>query len=409
MNKKLLGIGAIVVTAVIIVAGMQFLPEKKQTQVVEKTYTLTQQDLSKTVKMDGVVKLSEEHSTFSNTGGLVKERFVSVGDKVKKGQVLLTLDTSDLNEKLAQAKYQLTVDQDAFEDAKSGANGTLAANVERTKASLERAQRDVTTQKELFASGAVSAQELDLTVSKLEAAQSEYVSAQEKLKNASLDSELKKLSEKIKVDLMNIENIKKDIDQSTIRATASGTVITYLDDKQAYLNPGTLIAVTGDLGKLTVEAKVSEYDISGITIGQKATITTLGNDNKVYEGTVQAMEPTGTTENDEVLIKTTLSLSNPDVLIKPNFTVSVAITLESKQAILVVPFELVTKDDNGQWTITKKTAAGNEKVVVSKGLETDLLIEVISNELKPGDVFIYPVTEDRQKDSGGLPPPQQNL
>lgn len=389
MNKKIIGASVAVVVLIGAIGITQFRPRAQDVSSVQ-TVTLETRDLQQVLTTDGVVKLNSEVNIFSNGSGVIENRYVKVGDFVTKGQVLLQLDSSDLLERIAQAKYQLILDQDQLKDAQTSANQVTQASYDKSLLSYERANTDYENNLKLYNSGAISAAELDQYKSKLESARLEVVSAKDKLASSDPATEIRKLSEKVKLDQLSLKNLEADLADTSIKATADGQIISFVEDSQAFLNSGTQVAVVADLNTLKVESMISEYDISKVKVGQKAQITTLGNDSKIYVGKVQSIEATGTTQNDEVLVKTTFSLEAVDEGIKPNFTVSIAIETGSKAGVLAAPYEALTKKEDGSYTVSRKTGETTEEVAVTKGLETNLYVELISDALKAGDVLVIP-------------------
>lgn len=383
----------LIVAALVVIGGgalgSQAL-KKPEPVAVQKTVEVAKMDLNQVLITDGVVKLSESSHIFTENSGMIKERLVSKGDSVKKGQLLIKLDTSDLEEKLSQAKYQLLVDQDSLSDAKSSSNTVSKTSYEKALSSYNRAKADLEANQKLYNSGALSATELEQYKTKVESAYLEMVSAKDKLDTGNIQTEINKLNEKIKLDKLNIKNIEEDIQLSSIKAQADGTLVTFVDDSVAFVNAGTEVATVANLNTLEVESMISEYDISKVKIGQEAEVTTLGNDGKVYKAIVKEIEATGTTQNDEVLVKTTFVLTELDEQIKPNFTVSISIKTASKSGVLAVPYEAISKAEDGNYTVTIVNNDKSEEVKVTKGLETDLYVELVDAKLKEGDKLLVP-------------------
>lgn len=403
INKNMMGIAIVGLVVLGIVGFTQFKP-KTQVESTVRTVVLETKDLKQELTTDGVVKLNAEFNVFSTGGGMIKERFVEKGDQVVKGQILFQLETSDLEERIAQAKYQLILDQDSLKDAQISANTVTQASYDKSQLSYDRAKADYETNLKLFNTGAISAADLDQYKAKVESAQLDLLSAKDKLANSNPAVEIKKLNEKVKVDQLSLKNLQTDLAETTIRATADGQIIELIEDSQAYINAGTQVAMIADVNALKVESMISEYDISKVQIGQTAQITTLGNDSKSYKGTIQSIEATGTTQNDEVLVKTTFKLDEVDALIKPNFTVSIAIETGSKTGILSAPYEVLTKREDGSYSVMVQEGEATKEVAVEKGLETNLYVELMSADLKAGDVLVIPAerlsSTDNEKKMG---------
>lgn len=398
LNKNKVGIGIAVVVAAAVIFGPKLMP-KQQAAAVERTATVTTQDLRQVLKADGVVTLTQEQHLFVANTALVTGRYAAVGNQVKAGQILLELDTSDLRERLAQAKYQLLADQDALKDSQNSGNSSSKASYERAASAYSRAKADYESAKTLMATGAISQTELDQYQSKMESSYSDMVSASEKLQNNNSSSDIQKMKEKIASDQLTIKNLEADIEAALIKAPMDGTVISLAEKTQGMLSAGTLAATVADLGALRVEAMISEYDTAKIQVGQTVEVNTLGNETKIYSGVIESIDPKGTAKNDEVLVKTMIKLSEVDEQIKPNFTVSINIETASKKGALAVPYEALTKKDAETYLVTRINGETREEITVKKGLETDLYAELLTDQVKPGDLLAIPTDKGANGDN----------
>lgn len=398
LSKYKIGIGVVLVVAAVGILGSSLMP-KPQAAAIERTATVTNQDLRQVLKADGVVTLTQEAHLFVANTALVTGRYAEVGDQVKAGQLLLELDTSDLKERLAQAKYQLLADQDALKDSQNSGSNSSKAGYDRAAAAYDRAVADYESAKKLLATGAISQTELDQYKSKSESAYSDMVSAKEKLQNNNSASDIQKMKEKIASDQLTIKNLEADIEAALIKAPVDGTVISLAEKTQGMLSAGTLAATVADLGALRVEAMISEYDTAKISVGQTVEVNTLGNESKIYSGIIESIDPKGTSKNDEVLVKTLIKLNEVDEQIKPNFTVSINIETAAKKGALAVPYEAVTKKDAETYLVTRISGEKREEIIVKKGLETDLYVELLTDQLKPGDLLAIPADKGASGDN----------
>ena len=73
--------------------------------VMIETAQVTRQDLKKTISLNGTIAALDSQSVASElTGVKINSLKVRVGDRVKKGDIIATLDTTNIEKSLAQAK-----------------------------------------------------------------------------------------------------------------------------------------------------------------------------------------------------------------------------------------------------------------------------------------------------------------
>ncbi|MEM8858512.1 MAG: biotin/lipoyl-binding protein [Chloroflexota bacterium] len=170
-----------------------------ETNVVETLAGASQNDLS--VLAEGVVSPVDFNNLAFQTGGIVSDVMVSEGDEISAGDVLLKLDTIDLQiqrdqaeARLASAQSGLTVAQSNLESAQS-AVGTAQLQVEAAEAQLAltqagpRAEEIEAAEKQLAAAEAGVTQAIGqrntsinaITTSQIEAARAQLISAQAQL------------------------------------------------------------------------------------------------------------------------------------------------------------------------------------------------------------------------------------
>ncbi|MFZ5965616.1 MAG: efflux RND transporter periplasmic adaptor subunit [Bacillota bacterium] len=154
----------------------------------------------------GNVEAKIIHDLYVRTNMKVTGVMVDVGDTVKKGQVLLTLDTTDIENQLKdeQAKYaQKKLDIEKLIEASSPDNLlSLEKAVQIARQSVDKAQRNYDSSVALYEAGAISSNEM--------------ADAKPNLDNAKMDYEIAKNNrDKIVNDYKrDIESTKLDIDMA---------------------------------------------------------------------------------------------------------------------------------------------------------------------------------------------------
>lgn len=382
----------IVVLIVAIGAGGFLIAGKKQAKaevIPQIEYTLVEQTLVQSLFADGTVEAENQQSVFSDVSGTIKAVHVQVGDRVKKGDILLTLDTSKLMQSLQQAKYQLIVDQDALNDLKATGSTSIDANLQRATSAYDRAKLAYSNNQILFEEGAISESDLNHSKATMESAYSEFVSASDKKSSTSIKSEIDKLSAKIKLNQLTLDNIIATSDTYDVIATMDGLITTTQDTLGKSVNSGESLATISDLDHLVISSMISEYDIPQIQIGQSVNITTLGNESNIYTGKVTTIAPTGATVDGEVLVEVIISIDTSDARLKPNFTTNLEIIVQQQAGALAVPFDALIKEGDNQFFVLKKTPTGKEKIAVQKGLETDFNVQILSADLQVGDILVW--------------------
>jgi hypothetical protein len=88
----------------------------------------------------------------------------------------------------------------------------------------------------------------------------------------------------------------------------------------------------------------------------------------------------------------------------PNFTATVDILVSESPSALVVPFEAVSEDADGNHYVLKQEGNNLVPIMVTKGITNEIYVEVISDELAAGDMIAYASSSGTSLDKaqGGL-------
>ena len=146
--------------------------------------------------------------------------------------------------------------------------------------------------------------------------------------------------------------------------------------------------------KLQVKAKIKEYDIKNIAVGQNVRITGDAIDKeKVITGKVTAISPIATinrtTSGEETVIEVTVTVENPEGILKPGLNVTCDIYTVDKKGVVVAPMEMITEDKDGNKLVYVVDTANKtmKETMVKLGINSDMTVEVLEG-LKEGDVVI---------------------
>ncbi len=219
---------------------------------------------------------------------------------------------------------------------------------------------------------------------------------------AHIDSEtvsdnLKSSSLSLRSSALSRENAMDKLDDYTITAPISGTVVTKnikAGDKLDNTNMSTEMAVIYDMSSLECELSVDELDIKNVEVGQSVIITSDAVDGKVYHGEVQSVSINGTTSNGVTTYPVTIVITDFDEDLLPGMNIDVEITTSQAKDVLTIPLTAVNRGNlvyiKGEKTEdTDKAPEGFKSVRVETGVYNNEYIEIKSG-LKEGDIVYTP-------------------
>lgn len=220
------------------------------------------------VSASGKVQAVNSAELSTRMMGYVTKIYVKVGDRVRKGQLLLSINNSDL-----QAK-------------KAG----VEANIVKAEAAFKNAKKDYERFKNLFAKNSVSQKEMDDMTARYEMAKA-GLSAAKQMRN----------------------EVNAQFAYADIRAPFFGIVTAKFIDQGALANPGMpLIAVEGK-DKFEVVAGVPEIDISKIKKGTLVDVVIKSVSAKI-KGRVAEISTSAKNTGGQYLVKIALDKVDTKIL-----------------------------------------------------------------------------------------------
>lgn len=177
------------------------------------------------------------------------------------------------------------------------------------------------------------------------------------------------------------------LDNAQLLAPFTGT-ITEVDIKSGDLvSNGDSAFRIDDLASIYIDLQISEVDLSGLALGQKATLEFDAIADKQYSGEVTEIGMIGTVSQGVVNYPVTVRVTDADESIRPGMTASVTIITSQVDNALLVPNKAI-RTVSGQKMVTVLFEGQQISVPVTVGLVGSSQSEVISDQLREGDAVV---------------------
>lgn len=204
----------------------------------------------------GTVRARTAGSISSRVMGYVQNVSAQVGDRVREGQVLVTLDARELESAVRGAEAGRSEVQSAIPEAESAVAGA--------KASLDLARATFGRMEDLYAKKSISNQEFDEASARLKGAQANHEMA--RAKRAQLDSKLAQAGQGVRsATIMQ--------DYSSITAPFSGVVVARSIEPGNLATPGAPLLTIEKDGNFRLEVSVDESRLPSVRMGQAVEVT----------------------------------------------------------------------------------------------------------------------------------------
>lgn len=371
-KKKIILVAAI---AVAVTVGVKLALGSGEPEGEMVSTTLAEkQDLEETLRLKAVLEGTESTEVVSRLHYEVKELLVKEGDRVKKGQLLAVLDSTDLSKEIALKKGGLTLLQ------KQQMETLRDRQVE-----YDNAKKAYDDTKALFDIGAASQSELDDAKQKLDAIPAENGKA---VLSAVEQQTLANTNQEISIQASTLEDcqIRSMIDGTVTRVN---TKVGRFADETENDKP---MFVIENVDNLQMKVMVSENDIAKISVGQKVDITAEILNGGSVAGEVIRISPTGELKDgttSERVIPVYISVKEKNDKLIAGITAKATIHIAEAKQALTVPYEAVGELEDGSTVVYVVNEDNTIHIVpVELGLETDLYVEIKGGELKEGQIIV---------------------
>ncbi len=304
------------------------------------TQTVARGNLTLTVTANGTLQPTRSTNIGSELSGTVLKVNVDVNDLIRKGQVLVELDTAKLRDQILRSRAALAA---------------ATAKVAQTLATVKEARAGLARLDEVarISAGQLPAgTELDTAQAAFERATADAASARAGVNDAQAA---------LALDEINLS-------KASIRAPSDGVVLTRSVDPgnavAASLQAVTLFTVAEDLVRLRLWVYVDEADVGSVAKGQDAHFTVSAYPSRQYPARITRVGFGSTITDNVVTYLTYLDVDNSDLSLRPGMTATATIIASQRSDVLLVP--------NSALRFTP-TAAGDGQAAAKGGIVASLI------------------------------------
>ena len=334
---------------------------------------------SKKVDATGEIFATELIDVGAQVSGQIKKLYVKLGDQVKKGDMIASIDSSTQQNSIDNKEAQLAIYKAQLESAK------VALNIAKTQFDRENA---------LFTKNATSKQEF-------ESAKNTY---------SANSAKIKELEAQIKQTNIELSTAKINLGYTKITAPRDGTVVSVQVEEGQTVNANqttpTIVNIA-DLSRVKMKMQIAEGDITKIKVGTPVEYSILSEPTKKFQTTVSSIDPGLTTLSDgsygssssnkssyssssssssAVYYYAQSIVDNKDGILRIGMTTQNELLIANVEDAIIVPSIGIKKDENGTFVYVLKDGKP-VKTAVKTGIKDNLDTQIISG-INDGDEII---------------------
>lgn len=267
---------------------------------------------------------------------------LKVGDTVKSGQKIATITRVDLEAQVVRDEAALAKATAQLRDLEAGLRRQerqeLSAMVESARSVYDKAKNDYARYQNLYATGAISTQQLDTARSNMEVTHSAMTAATQRL---SLGDEGSR-PEAIEAQRLEVERSKAVLaaskvllEDTVVVSPINGLVLSKNFENGEYVNPGAAIFTVGDMIDCWVKVYISSTQLGQITVGQEANVKVDSFPGRIFRGEIKEIS-----QNAEFTPRQSITQSE-----RANLVFAVKVKVDNSEGVLKpgMPADVVLK------------------------------------------------------------------
>jgi HlyD family secretion protein len=387
MKKKYI-IGIIIIVVASGFIGLIRMGKNKGNFISVKTATVIKSNIKAYYSTTATIKSKNSKDYYAPSGCSVKTVNVKIGDRVKKGAVLVTYQVQDLGAAVNQAQLNLSTAQSQKQDLLNtqATNNQVIANTNNQITATTNQINSLTALQSNqvaynAAGGDKQLQTLNSTLTSLNNTKDQIPDETEKLKQADNSINLAQVN----LNTAN-ENLANSVNSNV--ADFDGVVTALNASVGAVTSGGTPAVTIEDQSNLEAEVDLDKYSASEVNLGEPVTLSFA---NKNYTGKISYVAPTAqiTTSagTESTILIADIDIDPPQNGLIEGFDADVNILTGESDNVIDVPAESIQTDKSGNNYVF---VISNDKAVkraVQIGIQSDTDAEV-KNGLKVGDKVI---------------------
>jgi len=301
----------------------------------ERAVAVEIQKVSKTTiaavsTLSGKVKPREEINVVPKIPGKASAVNVKVGQRVKNGDILFTVDDSDIRQQVSQAESALRIAESSYINAKK--------NFENTA--------------QLYELGGVSKLTYETTESSFKVAEEQFKSAQAAYQLA-----------------------KSQLDNTVVRSPIDGIVAAVNASAGEMVSSAVPAVTIVDISSVTVDINVPETMVNKIKKGDDVDIIVSAVSGEALKGIIESISPTANAMTQSYPVS--ITIPNENEVLKGGMFAEVRLKADTAKDVLAVPLSAVVEERDKKYVYVADGDRARKREVQT-GLASEESIQIIS-------------------------------
>ncbi len=370
-------------------------PEYEHTLTVFTAKPLIK-DVTLTCSVIGMVRPWKSVQIRAESSGAIETLHFEKGDEVKKGDLLVEIDTNKAQAQYDQAKAQYEIANANYNKMKSLSRPQeieiAETEFQKAQDQLKEARRNFERLKPLRESGDITQSQFDEAETRFFLAQRAVNAAENKLELAKIGAREEELAiSKAQVDQMAaaLQLTKEHLNDSTITAPLDGIIVEKLAEEGEFVNIGLTLTLIVDIQRVKVSCRIPEKDIGNIKKELPVLFTVDALPEQTFEGTLHYLSVHA--DNATHSFPVEVLVNNKDRSLLPGMTARLHFTTQFlKNAILIEPDMVWSRNNSTGVYVLREDRVFFQPIELGSSFEGLMIVE---KGIEPQDSLVFSAPE----------------
>jgi len=391
--------------------------------------SVTRGRIEEVITEEARTQLHTERVVTAELPGTVRRVELEEGDRVEAGQIITTIEDTELKlyldvlradlkevqARLAGADVPLPKQSEidaAEQDARRAEHEVQAVRQELAgaEAQLQFADSDHRRMKDLFDSGSATDRQYEQARRDLAAARAAHAGLANRLAAAKAGAQVAGLRKQVLLDSLgdtaylhdvyaaqieqsqkNVELLTHVLGKTAVRSPISGVILEKQVDSDQFVQPGAALVRVGDMDTIEIRADILSDDVGRVQVGQEVLLLGRAVGDPSARGRVEKVYPSGFTKISSLGVRqqrvaVLVGFDNRPLGLKPGYELDVQIVVDARDDAVLVPRDAVFASREGMAVFAVEGRRARRRPV-ELGLKGEDAYEALAG-LEPGDVVV---------------------
>ncbi len=360
--------------------------------------------LASSVPTNGKVEPAQWSAATAEVSGVVRAVLVKRGQQVQAGQSLITLDATAARSDLASALARQQEAQVEIRNLRQGGRAAAVADlndrIQTAQTAIRTAQRIYDSDKRLEQQQAATKLQVQTDADALQRAKLNLAALQNQKKTAVTASDQSVAGARLEDAQAAVALAQRRVALSTVRSPMAGTLYQFDVKVGAYIEPGKLVGLVGNIDQVKVTIYVDEPDLGRIGLNMPVNITSDSRPGQKWHGRVDKLPTEVVPLNTRTVGEVSTLIDNPDHDLLPGVSVNASVISKVVNDALIIPKAALRRMGNGDgvyklnentlvWTPVRTGISDINNVQILSGLKlgdrvADRIVDPPDAEIRGG-------------------------